>query len=101
MLVTGVPKLARLRPKRGSWDAETTYAAVVGGGQDCLKYAHERGCPWVVAKLIAVPLTVKSRRCLEYVREQAPAEAAAYDASVHIQCGSFVRHMCAARSTQT
>jgi hypothetical protein len=65
-----------------SWDAATTHAAMVAGTLDCLKYAHEHGCPWVVAQLLAIPLTVKSRRCLEYVREQTPAEAAAYDASI-------------------
>jgi hypothetical protein len=62
------------------WDAATTFAAVVVGKLECLKYAHDQGCPWVVSQLLAIPLTVKSRRCLEYVREQAPAEAAAYDA---------------------
>jgi hypothetical protein len=62
------------------WDAATTFAAVVVGKLDCLKFAHEHGCPWIVAELLAIPLTVKSRRCLEYVREWAPAQAAAYDA---------------------
>jgi hypothetical protein len=65
-----------------SWDAATAHAAVVVGTLDCLKYAYERGCPWVVPEMLAIPLTVKSRRYLEYVREQAPAEAAAYDASI-------------------
>jgi hypothetical protein len=80
-----------------SWDAATTHAAVAAGTLDCLKYAYERGCPWVVAQLLAIPLTVKSRRCLEYVREQAPEEAAAYDASIlaqqdsHEQAGFAVR----------
>jgi hypothetical protein len=63
------------------WDSATTCSAVKGGGLDCLKYAHEHGCPWVVSELLAIPLTVKSRRCLEYVQEQAPAEAAAFDAT--------------------
>jgi hypothetical protein len=67
------------------WDAATTYAAVEAGKLDCLQYAHARGCPWVVAQLLAIPLTVKSRRCLEYVREQAPTEAAVYDASILAQ----------------
>jgi hypothetical protein len=64
------------------WDARTTHAAAVAGKLDCLEFARERGCPWVVAQLLATPLTVKSRRCLEYVREQAPAEIAAYDAQL-------------------
>jgi hypothetical protein len=64
------------------WEATACVAATREGKLDCLTYAHERGCPWVVSQLLAIPLTVKSRRCLEYVREQAPAEAAAYDANV-------------------
>jgi hypothetical protein len=68
-----------------SWDAATAHAAVVAGNFDCLKFAHEQGCPWVVAQLLAIPLTVKSRRCLEYGREQAPAETAAYDANILAQ----------------
>jgi hypothetical protein len=62
-------------------DATTAQAAVRAGKLDCLKYARKNGCPWVVAQLLAIPLTVQSRRCLEYVRDEAPAEAEDYDES--------------------
>jgi hypothetical protein len=84
-----------------SWDAATTHAAVVAGRLDCLRYAHERGCPWVVAELLAIPLTVKSRRCLEYVREQAPAETAAYDASILARQKSYEEERFAFRNYVT
>jgi hypothetical protein len=64
------------------WEATACVAAAREGKLDCLRYLCELGCPWVVSQLLAIPLTVKTRRCLEYVREQAPAEAAAYDANV-------------------
>jgi hypothetical protein len=57
-------------------DAGTTYAAAVGGQLDCLRYAHEHGCPCIVAQLLAIRLTVRSRRCLEYVRGMTAAERA-------------------------
>jgi hypothetical protein len=55
-------------------DAGTTYAAAVGGELDCLQYAHEHDCPCIVVQLLAVRLTVRSRRCLEYVRRRSAAE---------------------------
>jgi hypothetical protein len=67
------------------WDAATTYAAVEAGALGCLQYAYERGCALVVAEVLTLPLSVKTRLCLEYVRDQAPAEAAVYDASVLAQ----------------
>jgi hypothetical protein len=64
--------LKYLFEQRCPWDVDTTYAAAEAGKLDCLEYAHEHGCPWVVIQLLALPLTVKSRRCLEYVRVQVP-----------------------------
>jgi hypothetical protein len=84
-----------------SWNTATRHAAVVAGTLDCLKYAHEHGCPWVVAQLLAIPLTVKSRRCLEYVREQTPAEAAAYDASILARQKSYEEERFAFRNYVT
>ena len=28
------------------WDEETCSEAAYGGHLECLKYAHEKGCPW-------------------------------------------------------
>jgi hypothetical protein len=62
------------------WDTATTYAAAEAGKLDCLTYAHEQGCPWAVAWCLGVPFNAQTRRCLEYVRTQAPEEAIKYDA---------------------
>ena len=31
---------------RESWDASTCYSAASNGHIECLRYAHENGCPW-------------------------------------------------------
>ena len=36
-----------MRTKNGCpWSEETCFEAALNGHLECLKYAHENGCPW-------------------------------------------------------
>ena len=38
--------LARLRERAGAFTASDCEEAAANGQLECLKYAHEHGCPW-------------------------------------------------------
>ena len=53
---------------RESWDASTCYSAASNGHIECLRYAHENGCPWDEATCSDAAWNGHIE-CLRYARE--------------------------------
>jgi hypothetical protein len=61
---------------RCPWEADIAHVAVTNGSLACLQYLHSQGCAWEPSLLLRVPLTVRTRKCLEYVQDHPDAVVA-------------------------
>ena len=60
--------LVRYAHEHGPWDENTCDWAEMEGHLDCLKYAHEHGCPWDEQTCAGAALSGQLE-CLQYAHE--------------------------------
>lgn len=61
-------ELVHLIKYKRLWTVSTTVWAAMNGHLDCLKYAHENGCPWD-SQTTALAAEYGHLDCLEYARK--------------------------------
>ena len=79
------------------WHPRTTYFAARYGYFECLKYAHENGCPWVSTAIYWAACN-EYFECLKYAHENgcgwdsAATWGAAYNG--HLECLMYIYEKC-------
>ncbi len=79
------------------WDPTTTRAAAHNGYLECLKYAHENGCPWDPQTTWAAAC-YGNLECLKYAHKQGcpwhPATARSATYNGHLECLKYIYEHC-------